>query len=143
MHVPSTPRISNALLLVRVGNDQNKISNANNRVTGSYTSKGKKRKEEMEEREGREEKEGKRRKKGNERAAYSISSRRREDEGHLATVATVAENEMETWISSERETKRSVRGGERGRRNTRALVSRGGVVLTQRASQQRQLVANL
>lgn len=63
MHVPSTPRISNALLLVRVGNDQNKISNANNRVTGSYTSKGKKRKEEMEEREGREEKEGKRRKK--------------------------------------------------------------------------------
>lgn len=62
MHVPSTPRISNALLLVRVGNDQNKISNANNRVTG-YTSKGKKRKEEMEEREGREEKEEKRRKK--------------------------------------------------------------------------------
>lgn len=53
------------------GNDQNKISNANNRVTESYTPKGKKRKEEMEELEGQKERKRKKREGGeeNERAA--------------------------------------------------------------------------
>lgn len=72
------------------GNDQNKISNANNRVTESYTPKGKKRKEEMEELEGQKERKRKKRERGKkmkEPPPYSISSRR-EDEGHLATVAT-------------------------------------------------------
>lgn len=115
-------------------------------MTESYTSKGKKRKEESEKEREREGKGKGERREMKEPPPYSISSRR-EDEGHLATV----ENEMETWISSERETKRSVQprererrnDGERSRRNTRAVVSRGGVVLTQRASQQRQLVAKL
>ena len=58
MHVPSSRRARahiECVLLVR--NDQNKISNVNNRVTESYTSKGKKRKEESEKARRKREKE--------------------------------------------------------------------------------------
>lgn len=118
MHVPSSRRARahiECVLLVR--NDQNKISNVNNRVTESYTSKGKKRKEESE--KARRKGKGERREM-KEPPPYSISSRR-EDEGHLATV----ENEMETWISSERETKRSVQPRERERRNDKSKEHEG------------------
>ena len=118
MHVPSSRRARahiECVLLVR--SDQNKISNVNNRVTESYTSKGKKRKEESE--RARRKGKGERREM-KEPPPYSISSRR-EDEGHLATV----ENEMETWISSERETKRSVQPRERERRNDKSKEHEG------------------
>ena len=142
MHVPSSPRarISNTFYSFEATKIKYQtLTTAWRRVTRRKGRKGRRRARrpgERGERKGRE--------KRNERAAslFDIlatrgrrtSSHRWKRDGNL----DIERKGDETICAAERK-----REKERQVEGTRAVVSRGGVVLTQRASQQRQLVAKL